>query len=118
MTDESFVHKDLPSDAGEKDDHVQATPYLAPIEDGGYDRETVLYCDDWDRTIFKFEQDQGWGEREDYGSSEKEHNGDCTAVGPCRNGFGHIGPDKEELRFKYNYDEDSKEGNIVGIKEE
>ena len=50
-----LLHEDLPLDAGEKDDHSQATPYLAPFEDGGHDRETVLYWDDWDRVIFKFE---------------------------------------------------------------
>ena len=49
------MHKDLFLDEGEKDDHAQATPYLAPIEDGGYDRETVLYWDDWDRVKFKFD---------------------------------------------------------------
>ena len=117
-TDKSVVQEDRPLGAGEKDDHVQATPYLAPIEYGGYDREAVLYWDDWDWVISKFEQDRGWREGEDYDSPEDKYNGDCKAVGPCRNDFGHIGPDKEDLRFKYHYGEDGKDGDIAGIREE
>ena len=30
------TYEDFPSNAGEKDDHAQATPYSAPNEDGGY----------------------------------------------------------------------------------
>ena len=78
----------------------------------------MLYWDDWDRVIFKFEQNRGWGEGEDYDSSEEEYNGDCEAVCPRRNDFGHIGPDKADLRFEYHYGEDGKEGDIDGIKEE
>ena len=41
--DDILPHEDLPWDAGEEDDHAQATPSLAPIVDGGYHRETVFY---------------------------------------------------------------------------
>ena len=68
--------------------------------------------------MFKFERDQGWGEREDCDSLEEEYTGDCEAVGPCQNDFGHIGPDTADLRFEYRYGEDGKEGDIVGIREE
>ena len=98
-----LAQKHLPSDAGEKYGHAQATPRLAPIEGGGYGRETVLYWDNWDRVIFKFERDRGLEEGEDYDSSGEEYNGDCEAVGPCRNDFGHIGPDKADLRFECHY---------------
>ena len=107
-------HEDLPLDVGEKDDHVQAIPCLASIEDGGYDRETVFYWDDWDEVIFKFERGRGWEEEEDYNSSDEEYNDNCKTVGPCRNDFGH----KAELRFQYHYGEDGKEGDIFGNREE
>ena len=39
-------------------------------------------------------------------------------MGPCRNDFGHIGPDKADLQFEYHYGEDDKEDDSVGIREE
>ena len=57
-------------------------------------------------------------ERTTYDSSKEEYNSDCKAVGPCRNDFGHIGPDKANLRFEYYSGEDGKEGDTVGIRED
>ena len=78
---ERFVHGDFPSDANEEDDHAQATPYMHPFEDGGYDKEMMLTWNDWDRMISRFGQDRGWGEGQDYDLSEEECNGDGIAVG-------------------------------------
>ena len=85
--DNILPHKYLPSDAGEEDDHAQATPCLASIVDGSYDREAVFYWAEWDDVMFKFKKDQGVEEGEYYDSSEEEYTGDCEAVGPCRNDF-------------------------------
>ena len=82
-----MVHEHLPLDAGEEDDHAQATPCLASIVDGSYDREAVFYWAEWDDVMFKFKKDQGVEEGEYYDSSEEEYTGDCEAVGPCRNDF-------------------------------
>ena len=68
--------------------------------------------------MFKFKKNQGVEEGEYYDSSEEEYNENYQAVGLCRNDFGHIGPDKADLRFEYHYGEDGKEGDIVGVRED
>ena len=126
---EEGLNKDGNSDEGsqkekedmlphEEDDHAQAIPCLALIVDRGYYRETVYYWADWDDVMFKFLKDWGVEEEEYYDSSEEEYNDDYEAVGPCRNDFGHVGPDKADLQFEYHYGEDSKEGDIVGVRED
>ena len=78
----------------------------------------VLTWNNWYRVISRFERDRGWGEGEDYTLFEEEYNCDAKVVGPCRNDFGHIGPDKEDLRFEYNYGEDAEDYDIVMKRED
>ena len=58
--------------------------------------------------MFKFKQNRGVEQGEYCDSSEEEYDGDGEIVGPRRNDFGHIGPDKAELNFEYHCGEDSK----------
>ena len=45
--------------------------------------------------------------------SEEEYNCHKREVGPCRKDFGHIGPDREDLRFEYHYGEGGMEHSVV-----
>ena len=45
--------------------------------------------------------------------SEEVYNCYKREVGPCRKDFGHIGPDKEDLRFECHYGEDGMDYNVI-----
>ena len=66
----------------------------------------MLAYDDWYRVISGFERGRGWGEGKEYDSSKEYYNCHEREVGPCRNDFGYIVPEREDLRFEYHYGED------------
>ena len=107
-----FVHEDHftpPPWGRRKKDHGWTFPYLIPIMDGGYGRKMVQYWSEWDEVIDKFEQNMGVEQGEYYDSSEEEKYEDGKVVGPRRNDFCHIGPDKTDLDFEYHFGEDGGE---------
>ena len=69
----------------------------------------MQYWSDWDEAMYKFKQNMGVEQGEYYDSSEEEKNEDGEIVGPRRNDFGHIGPDRADLDFGYHFGEDGEE---------
>ena len=114
---ERFVHYGHLLDVDMEGDYACVPPPIQPFQDGGYKRGAVLTYDNWYRVLSEFERGRGWGEGEDYDSSEEEYNCHNREVGPCRKGFGHIEPDTGNLQFECRYSEANMEYDVVGIRE-
>ena len=105
------------SDVGMQEEYNPIPLPGRSFQDGGYTREMILTYDDWDRGLSKFERSRGYIEGGDYDWSEEEYNCFSQDVGPCRNDFGHIGPDKKDLRFERNWGEDGMDDNFAKQRE-
>ena len=85
-------------------------PSIQPFQDEGYTREVVLTYEEWRRVLSKFEQSRGWGkERIMIRLLRKNTTATREKWDHAEKYLGHIGPDKEGLRFEYHYGEDGME---------
>ena len=56
-------------------------------------------------------------ETEDYNSEEEKLNNNWNEIGPCMIDFGHIGPDKENLRVECEFRIGRKENHWIKVRD-